>query len=257
MSFENLNIEIENQLAVLTINRPSALNALNSLTMQELSHGLDMLIGDSKVKVIVITGAGDKAFVAGADIKEFLDLDIEKARILGETGHKNVFDKIENSPKPVIAAIGGFALGGGLELALACHIRLASENAKMGLPEVTLGLIPGYGGTQRLANIIGKGRAMQAIFTAEFYSAQRAYEMGLVNQVVSGDLLLETAKKMAEKIIGNSSTAIAKAIEAINLCNQPEKGFKKEIEGFASLFDTHDFKEGTLAFVEKRKPNFT
>lgn len=255
MAFENLLIDIQNKIATLTLNRPKALNALNAQTLAELSTAFDELIANPEVKVIVLTGSGEKAFVAGADIKEFLDLDENKGQSLSKNGHK-IFNKIENSPKPVIAAINGFALGGGLELALSCHFRIASSNAKLGLPEVTLGLIPGYGGTQRLAQIIGKGRAMQAIITADFYSAEQAKEIGLVNEVVSQEELLPRVNAIATKIIKNSSTAITEAIAAINLYNQPKEGFAREIIGFSNLFTTHDFKEGTTAFIEKRKAEF-
>src|SRR5690606_11706415 len=193
--------------------------------------------------------------VAGADIKEFSDFNASQGESLAKEGQEKVFDKLENFPKPVIAAVNGFALGGGLELAMAAHFRIASENARLGLPEVTLGLIPGYGGTQRLPKLIGKGRAAQMIFTAEMIPAQRAYEMGLVNEVVPQSELMDRAKAIALKIASNSSTAIAKAIQAVNASDTRE-GFGTEIKSFGELFDSADFQEGVSAFIEKRKPDF-
>jgi len=202
-----------------------------------------------------LTGSGEKSFVAGADIKEFSSFNGAQGQQLAKQGQDNVFNKIEEFPKPVIAAVNGFALGGGLELAMAAHFRIASKNAKLGLPEVTLGLIPGYGGTQRLPKLIGKGRAMQAIMSAEMFSADRAYEIGLVNEVVEQEELLNRCKEIASKIAKNSSVAISRAIHAINFSDK-ENGFDVEIESFGNLFDDDDFKEGTTAFIEKRKPNF-
>ena len=256
MDFKNILLQTENFIATVTINRPQVLNALNSQTINELSQVFDWLQKDKSVKVIIITGSGEKSFVAGADITELANLTGEEGKQVAKNAHETVFNKIENCTKPVIAAVNGFALGGGLELALACHFRIASSNAKMGLPEVTLGLIPGYGGTQRLAQIVGKGRAMQAIFTAQFMDATQAEKVGLVNEVVSQEDLLPKCKEIANQIIKNSSTAIAKAIGCINLYNQPTIGFQTEIDSFGELINTHDFKEGTTAFVEKRKPNF-
>ncbi|MFA9290335.1 MAG: enoyl-CoA hydratase-related protein [Solirubrobacteraceae bacterium] len=256
MNFENIILEINNFIAKITINRPNALNALNAATLNELSNALDLLKDDKKVKVVVVTGSGEKAFVAGADIKELANLNGEQGKQVAKNAHEKVFNKIENLNKPVIAAINGFALGGGLELALACHIRIASTNAKMGLPEVTLGLIPGYGGTQRLAQVIGKGIAMQAIFTAQFFDSAYAEKIGLVNEVVVLADLQTRAEEIASQIIKNSSTAISKAIECINLYNQPTIGFEKEINSFGELIGTNDYLEGTKAFIEKRKPNF-
>src|SRR5690606_37297798 len=188
-------------------------------------------------------------------IKEFSDFNGQQGELLAREGQDKVFNKVENLSKPVIAAVNGFALGGGLELAMSCHFRIASENAKLGLPEVTLGLIPGYGGTQRLPKLIGKGRAMQAIMTAEMMSAERAEQIGLVNEVVTLEELMPRARKIASKIAFNSPLAISKAIHAINL-SDTDKGFDTEIKSFGELFDKEDFKEGTAAFIEKRKPNF-
>ena len=253
--YDNLLIEVENRIALVTLNRPQALNALNKNLLDDISNFLTDANADSEIRVIILTGSGEKSFVAGADIKEFSDFNGAQGQELAANGQENVFDKIEDFPKPIIAAVNGFALGGGLELAMAAHFRIASTNAKLGLPEVTLGLIPGYGGTQRLPKLIGKGRAMQAIMTADMFSAERAYEIGLVNEVVEQSELINRAKEIASKILKNSSIAIKHAIKAINASDKAN-GFETEIESFGSLFDESDFKEGTVAFVEKRKPNF-
>ena len=253
--YDNLLIEVENRIALVTLNRPQALNALNKNLLDDISNFLTDANADSEIRVIILTGSGEKSFVAGADIKEFSDFNGSQGQELAANGQENVFDKIEDFPKPIIAAVNGFALGGGLELAMAAHFRIASTNAKLGLPEVTLGLIPGYGGTQRLPKLIGKGRAMQAIMTADMFSAERAYEIGLVNEVVEQSELINRAKEIASKILKNSSIAIKYAIKAINASDKAN-GFETEIESFGSLFDESDFKEGTVAFVEKRKPNF-
>lgn len=255
MKYQNLLVEIENKIAVVTLNRPESLNALNKGLLEDISRFLDENEKNPEIRVIILTGSGEKSFVAGADIKEFSDFSGREGERLAAEGQQNVFNKVENFPKPIIAAINGFALGGGLELAMAAHMRIASENAKMGLPEVTLGLIPGYGGTQRLPKLIGKGRAAQLIFTAEMISAQRAYEIGLVNEVVPQLELLDKAKALASKMASNSSAAIAKAIQTINACDTPE-GFGLEIKSFGELFDMPDFKEGVSAFLNKRKPDF-
>lgn len=255
MSYNNLLLSVENSVATITINRPKSLNALNKETIQELSSALDEVESNADVRVVILTGSGEKAFVAGADIKEFADFDTTQGQELAKKGQDSLFNKVENLSKPIIAAINGYALGGGLELAMSCHFRIASDNAKLGLPEVTLGLIPGYGGTQRLPKLIGKGRAMQAIMTAEMFSAEKAEQIGLVNEVVTLEELLPRVQKIASKISRNSSTAISKAIECINL-SDTDKGFNAEISSFGYLFGTDDFKEGTTAFMEKRKPNF-
>lgn len=194
MNFQNILLENEGQISTITINRPQSLNALNGTTISELSEALSQLEQDSNCRVVIITGSGEKSFVAGADIKEFSDFGQEKAEELARNGQNSLFNKIENLRKPVIAAVNGFALGGGLELAMACHIRYASENAKLGLPEVTLGLIPGYGGTQRLPKLVGKGLANELIFSAKMISAIRAKEIGLVNEVFSLEELLPKRK---------------------------------------------------------------
>ncbi|MFI0425795.1 MAG: enoyl-CoA hydratase/isomerase family protein [Flavobacterium sp.] len=254
---ENILIEKQDNIAVITINRPTKLNALNKATIQELHDGFKTLNDNKSVKAIIITGSGEKAFVAGADISEFANFSVEQGGKLAAQGQELLFDFVQNLSTPVIAAVNGFALGGGLELAMSCHFRVASTNAKMGLPEVTLGVIPGYGGTQRLAQLVGKGRAMELIMTASMIDAETAKNYGLVNHVVLQEELLDFTKGIASKIANNSSVAIAKAIEAINANFEDGiNGFAVEIENFGACFGTEDFKEGTTAFLEKRKANF-
>ena len=255
MTFDNLNIEIENKIATITINRPQSLNALNKNTIQDLSNAFDQLENNNTVRAIILTGSGEKSFVAGADIKEFADFNQDKAEELARVGQNILFNKVENLKKPVIAAVNGFALGGGLELAMSCHIRYASDNAKLGLPEVTLGLIPGYGGTQRLAKLVGKGLANELIFSAKMISAQRAKEIGLVNDVFPQEELMTQAVELANTIARNSPQALQKAIKAVNHYNTSD-GFAIEIESFGELFDMKDKQEGVTAFLEKRKPEF-
>lgn len=257
MNYENLNVEKSNQIAKVFINRPKKLNALNRATLQEIHEAFKGLKDDDEVKVIILTGTGEKAFVAGADIAEFANYSVEEGKDLAAKGQTLVFDYLANFPKPIIAAVNGFALGGGLELAMAAHFRIASENAKLGLPETSLGVIPGYGGTQRLPQLIGKGRAMQMIMTAEMITAQKALDYGLVNQVVQLDELIDVAEKLAGKIMNNSMKAIEAAIKAINdNYKDGVDGFKTEIAAFGEAFGTNDFKEGTEAFLNKRKANF-
>ncbi|HET8839632.1 MAG TPA: enoyl-CoA hydratase-related protein [Flavobacteriaceae bacterium] len=257
MDYQNLLLEQHEEIAVVIINRPKKLNALNRETLDELNQVFQFLKEDSQTKIIVLTGSGDKAFVAGADISEFADYSVEEGKQLAANGQKIVFDFIANFPKPVIAAINGFALGGGLELAMAAHFRIASDNAKMGLPEVSLGVIPGYGGTQRLPQLVGKGRAMEMIMTAGMIDANQALQYGLVNQVTSQEELLEFTLGLAQKILRNSPMAIAAAIKAVNAGYEDGKnGFQTEIESFGEAFGTEDFKEGTQAFLNKRKANF-
>ena len=255
---ENILIEKQDAIAIVTINRPTKLNALNKATIQELHGGFKSLNEDKSVKAIIVTGSGEKAFVAGADISEFAHFSVEEGGNLAAQGQALLFDFVQNLETPVIAAVNGFALGGGLELAMSCHFRVASDNAKMGLPEVTLGVIPGYGGTQRLAQLVGKGRAMEMIMTAGMIDAETAKHFGLVNHVVSQAELLDFAKGIASKITKNSSVAIAKAIQAVN-ANYTDgiNGYQVEIENFGFCFGTEDFKEGTTAFLEKRKAKFT
>lgn len=257
MNFENILVSIENGIGQITIKRPSKLNALNVATIQELHNAFKNLESKEEVCVIIITGEGEKAFVAGADISEFAHFSVEEGAQLAAQGQELLFDFVENLKTPVIAAVNGFALGGGLELAMACHFRVASDNAKMGLPEVSLGVIPGYGGTQRLPQLIGKGRAMELIMTAGMIDAETAKNYGLVNHVVPQSELLEFTKSIAIKIIRNSPMAISKAIKAIN-ANYKDgvNGYETEIRNFGKCFDTDDFKEGTTAFLEKRKAVF-
>ena len=255
MNYGNILLQREERISIITINRPESLNALNAKTIQEISTALDQLNSEATCRAVIITGSGEKSFVAGADIKEFSDFGQEKAEELARNGQNSLFNKIENLSKPVIAAVNGFALGGGLELAMACHIRYASENAKLGLPEVTLGLIPGYGGTQRLPKLVGKGLANEIIFSAKMIPAHRAKEIGLVNEVFPIGELLTKTKELANTIANNSPMAISKAIQAVNL-SDTDKGFETEIKFFGELFEMEDKKEGVSAFIEKRKPSF-
>jgi len=255
MKFKHLKITYQQHSALVLIDRPKKLNALHRETLSEISQALEELIQEHRVRVILISGAGDKAFVAGADIAEFSDFNAAQGEELSKSGHEMVFDAIANCPKPIIAAINGYALGGGLELAMAAHIRIASDQAMMGLPEVSLGLIPGYGGTQRLPKLIGKGRALEMICTAGMIDAQKAAAWGLVNRVVPHATLVEVCLSLAAKIAQNSSSAIALAIDAVNASDTPE-GFAVEIENFGRCFDTQDFTEGTQAFLHKKKPKF-
>lgn len=256
-NYKNLLISNENGLAVLTINRPDKLNALNIETIAELSDCLDLMDKDKSIKVLIITGHGEKAFVAGADISEFAHFDVENGKKLSEDGQVKLFDKVEKMTKPVIAAVNGFALGGGLELAMSAHIRIASENARLGLPEVSLGVIPGYGGTQRLPQLVGKGRAAEMIFTAQMITAVDAEKFGLVNKVVPFSELMVACKELANKITKNSPTAIKHAIVSMNAgFTDGINGYQVEINEFGKCFDSADFKEGTIAFLEKRKPDF-
>lgn len=257
MAQENIILEHEKGIATIYINRPEKLNALNKATIQELHETLQLIDENPDVRVIIITGSGEKAFVAGADIAEFAHFTAEEGAQLAAKGQQILFDFIENMKTPVIAAINGFALGGGLELAMACHFRIASENAKMGLPETSLGLIPGYGGTQRLPQLIGKGRATEMILTAGMIDAETAKMYGLVNHVVPQSELFSAYMTIATRIMKNSPLAISKAIEAINAnFISGVNGFDVEINAFGECFATEDFKEGTTAFLEKRKAEF-
>lgn len=257
MNFENILVHRKNNLAQITINRPKKLNALNKATINELSLAFKDLEDDNSIRVIILTGSGEKAFVAGADISEFAHFTVDEGRGLARIGQELLFDYVENLSTPVIAAINGFALGGGLELAMCCHFRIASDNAKMGLPEVSLGVIPGYGGTQRLPQLVGKGKAMEMIMTAGMISAEESKECGLINQVTTQEELLPLANKIASKIARNSSVAISAAIRAINAnFEYGVNGFDVEIEEFGECFGTKDFSEGTTAFLNKTKPSF-
>jgi enoyl-CoA hydratase len=257
MNYENILLSLNNRILRITINRESKLNALNKLTLAELHVALSDALKNPEVGGIILTGAGPKAFVAGADISEFADLNTDEGRIFAQEGHHKVFDRMHNSEKPIIAAINGFALGGGLELAMACHIRIASENARLGLPEVTLGLIPGYGGTQRLTQLVGRGRALEMILTADMIAASKALEIGLVNEVVAPENLLVAAEEKMNKILSRAPIAVGAAINAVNASlTDGVNGFEEEINQFARCFDTADFKEGVSAFLEKRPAQF-
>ncbi len=257
MDYQNLLINVKDKIAVVTINRPDKLNALNSKTMSELKEAFTELNTNNEVYVIILTGSGEKAFVAGADISELNKLNMISGKEFAEKG-QDVFNTIENLNKPVIAAVNGFALGGGCEIALACHIRLASENAKFGQPEVNLGIIPGYGGTQRLTRLINSGRAMEYIFTGDMIDANEAFRIGLVNHVYPLNELLNKAVEIAKKITYKGQVAIKQSIKAINAANEmsSKEGQNYEASLFAICCGTEDFKEGTSAFLDKRKPNF-
>jgi enoyl-CoA hydratase len=246
--------EKENGVVIITINRPDKLNALNGELLDELRTAFTYTEESSSIKAIIVTGSGEKAFVAGADIKELRELNRQTGEKLSSKGQQ-IFSFIERSTKPVIALINGYALGGGAELAMACHIRIATENALIGLPEVTLGLIPGYGGTQRLPSLVGMSKAMEMILTGNPIKAEEAVNSGLVSSIYSADSAMEEAIKLAHKIIKNGPLAVQKAIQAI-LATRPEHGFTKEAVLFGQLCETEDFKEGTSAFLEKRKAEF-
>ena len=257
MNYNNILEEIEGNILTISINRPKKLNALNRETIQELHEAFKEARSNDEVKVIIITGTGEKAFVAGADISEFADYSPKEGKRLAADGQEKLFNYVANFPKPVIAAVNGFALGGGLELAMAAHFRIASDNAKMGLPEVSLGVIPGYGGTQRLPQLVGKGRAMEMIMTAGMIDAKQALQYNLVNHVVEPGELLEFTEGIAKKIMKNSTVAICGAIKAINANYEAGvNGFETEINEFGRSFGTEDFKEGTSAFLNKRKADF-
>lgn len=257
MSYKNILFEIKNNIGIITVNRPDKLNALNGETINELESVFDSIKENQEVFVVVITGSGEKAFVAGADISELNKLDVLSAKEFSEKGNR-VFRKIEDLGKPVIAAVNGFALGGGCELSLACHIRIASENAKFGQPEVNLGVIPGYGGTQRLARVINSARALEMILTGDMISADEAYRIGLVNKVFSQAELLEKTVDIAGKIASKGQQAIRTALKAVNATHNLSlvDGLSYEASLFALVCGTKDFKEGTAAFLEKRKPQF-
>ena len=257
MAYPNLRIEDAGHIRRITIAREEKLNALNKDTLTALHDAIADALATDTVRGIVLTGAGEKAFVAGADIAEFASFSVDQGRALARDGQARVFDLIHHAAKPFVAAINGFALGGGLELALACHIRVAASHAKLGLPEVSLGLIPGYGGTQRLTQLVGRGRALEMILTGDMVTAAEAREWGLVNDVVEPDQLLTRAEGVLQRIASRSPSAVAAAIEAINAADgDTRSGFETEIEAFGKRFDTSDFNEGISAFLEKRKPKF-
>ena len=257
MTYQNILTENRDGICIITINRPDKLNALNAGTVQEIKEAITTVYNDVTVKAAIITGSGPKAFVAGADIAGFQGLNKTTGSNFAANGQE-IFFMIENCPKPVVAAVNGFALGGGCELAMACHFRLASENAKFGQPEVNLGLIPGYGGTQRLIQIIGKGKAFELLMTADMVGAQEALQLGLVNYVTAPDDLLPKTIELLKKIMSKSPYAISKIITCVNkYYEQGRAGFKFEHEEFGACCETEDFVEGTTAFLQKRKANFT
>jgi enoyl-CoA hydratase len=255
--YSTLLTQLENGTLTITVNRPDKMNALNKDVIAELGQAMDEVYNNAEIRSAIITGTGEKAFVAGADISEFVSLDKDGGAGLAQKGRELVFDKIANSPKPVIAAVNGFSLGGGCELAMACHFRIASANAKFGQPEVNLGLIPGYGGTQRLTQLIGKGKAMELLMTGDMIGADEAKALGLVNHVVPLEELQSKAKEILQKIHTKAPVAIAKVIACVNDANKCDgSGFDNEITRFGECFTTEDMKEGTSAFLEKRKPVF-
>ena len=255
--YATLLTTLEKEIFTITVNRPEKLNALDKLVMHDLDEVLTEVETNEAIRGVIITGAGPKSFVAGADISEFQGLDHGQGMDLARRGQE-IFFKIENCTKPVIAAVNGFALGGGCELAMACHFRIASENAKFGQPEVNLGLIPGYGGTQRLVQLIGKGRALELLMTGNMIDAQTALNYGLVNYVLPQEELLNKANSIMEVIISKAPYAISKCIAAANAVFEVSKnGYEVELEAFGDCFETEDMQEGTKAFLEKRKPVFT
>ena len=255
--FSFLYTSIEGSIVTITINRPDSLNALNAATLEEIRTVIQAVYDDESIKGAIVTGAGERSFVAGADITEIAELNEMIARKFSENGQE-IFELIENSPKPIIGVINGFALGGGCELAMACHMRIATAQAKLGLPEVSLGIIPGYGGTQRLTQLVGKGKAIEMMATGEMISAEDAHRIGLVNHVQSDkEAALHKAVEILNKIFKNGPIAVGNAIECANLAvSHEENGFQAEANSFANCVKTSDFKEGTAAFLEKRTPEF-
>jgi enoyl-CoA hydratase len=255
MTYENLLLQNEEGILTITINRPDKLNALNQKTMAEIDQAFQLVYEDDSIKAVIITGAGAKAFVAGADISEIADLNDMNGRKFAELG-QDIFARIEGCHKPVIAAVNGFALGGGCELAMACHIRIASENARLGLPEVSLGIIPGYGGTQRLTQLVGKGKALELMMTGDPVTAADALQLGLVNHVVPQEELIDRSKTMLRKILERAPLAVGQLIQCVHAALSHENGYQTEANAFAYCCRTEDFKEGTSAFLAKRKPQF-
>lgn len=256
MEYTLLKTDLTEGIYLITINRPDKMNALNQAVMDELGKAVQEIYDNPQIKGAIITGAGDKAFVAGADIAEFQGLNKAEAVALAEKGHA-IFKKIAQSSKPVIAAVNGFALGGGCELAMACHFRVAAEQARFGQPEVGLGLIPGYGGTQRLTQLVGRGKALELMMTGDMINATEAHRLGLVNHVVPAAALLDIAKELMQKILSKAPMAVQKILQLVEAYYDPHQdGFELEVDAFGECFATEDGKEGIRAFVEKRKPNF-
>jgi len=253
--YQTLLTSLEEKILIITINRPDKMNALNKDVFSDLESAIDEIYSNKDIGAAIITGAGEKAFVAGADISEFITLSSEKAPELAKRG-QNVFDKIENCPKPIVAAVNGFALGGGCELALACHFIYASDNAKFGQPEVNLGLIPGYGGTQRLTQLVGRNISMELLMSGNMISAKEAMEYGIVNRVVKQEDLMTTTKAILGIILTKAPVAVSKIIECVNNFDHTQQGYEFEVKKFGECFKTEDMKEGVAAFLEKRKANF-
>lgn len=254
--FSTIQTKVEEQICIITISRIDKLNALNKTVINELNLAMQEVYNNSAIRSAIITGAGEKSFVAGADISEFLDYGASEGEALARNGQTMVFNTIENCPKPVVAAVNGFALGGGCELALACHFIVASEQARFGQPEVNLGLIPGYGGTQRLVQVAGKGRAMQMLMSGQMITADEAMQYGIVNKVVPHKELLSETKSILQTIHTKAPVAISKIIECVNNFDHTKTGYELEITRFGECFATEDMKEGVTAFLEKRKPHF-
>ena len=258
MKYKTLKINIQKRVGWITINRPKKLNALNRETLAELHHSLVILEEDDNVRLLVIRGAGNTAFVAGADIRELAELSPQEGAALAQLGNQKVFDYIEHYNKPVIAAVNGYALGGGLELAMACHLRVFADTAKVGMPETSLGLIPGYGGTQRLPQLVGRGRAMELLLTGDMIDAQHAYKIGLTNAVCSPNELDVKVLELAASIIKNAPESQQQLLAAVCAGYDPlTDGYAVETEAFGRCFDTDNFREGTSAFLQKRKPKFS
>jgi len=255
MEYKNLLVTLSNGILKIVINRESKMNALNLETMEEIDKAFTRAYDDKEVKSVLITGAGNKAFIAGADIAEIAEINDLNARKFAERGQE-IFFKIENCPKPVIAAVNGFALGGGCELAMACHIRIASENAKFGQPEINLGIIPGYGGTQRLPMYIGRSKAMELLMTGDMIDAKTALSLGLVNHVFTAHEAVEKAEELLQKLNKKAPIALGQIIESVNSVYRSENGYQTEANAFANCTRSEDFKEGTSAFLEKRKAEF-
>lgn len=253
--YETLSTELEDSIYIITINRPEKLNALNKTVIRELGEAVEEIYVNPLIRAAIITGAGTRAFAAGADISGFAGLSTEEGMALAKQG-LDVFFNIENAPKPIVAAVNGFALGGGCELAMACHFRICTETAQFGQPEISLGLIPGYGGTQRLTRYIGKGPAMEAILTGDLINAPQALQSGLVNHITPPEELMDKTRTLLLRIIAKAPLAIAKCIAAINAAGENVDGYALETTLFGECFDTEDMKEGTTAFLEKRKPVF-
>ena len=257
MPYENILTENKDKVCIITVNRPDKLNALNHQTIQEIGKAVAAAEKDAAVSAIILTGSGNKAFIAGADISEFSAFSLEEGKKLSADGHK-VFNAVEACSKPVIAAVNGFALGGGCELAMACHMRIASSTAKFGQPEVKLGLIPGYGGTQRLPQLIGKSKAIEFLMTADMIGADEALALGLVNYVTTPETLMDKCMEVINKIIVQAPLAIAAIIKSVNAhYEKSADGYQTEVDAFGDCFITEDFKEGTQAFLERRKAVFT